>query len=181
MKRTIILTIIALVCVTIRAQETKLIKVFADKSKSSITYSMNHPLHAWTGENKDVTSVILTDENKTLIKQVAVSVRIESFDSKNANRDSHTIEVTEAIKFPKITFASSNITQEGDILKVTGTLNFHGIAQTISFEATKSKIKDKLQVSGNFTIQMTNFKIEPPSLMGMATDDDIKISFKMVY
>lgn len=181
MKKLINIIILVFVYVSIQAQETKLVKIFADKSKSSITYAMNHPLHAWTAESKDVTSVILTDENKTMINQVAVSVRVASFDSKNANRDSHTIEVTEAIKYPKITFASSAITQDGDKLKVTGTLNLHGVDQTISIEATKAKNKKNLEVSGSFTVKMTSFKIDPPSLMGMATDDDIKISFKMIY
>lgn len=60
-----ILLIFSLVLLTsvAMAQETSQ-KIFCDKSKSSITYSMKHPLHAWTAVSKEVTSVIITDSKR---------------------------------------------------------------------------------------------------------------------
>ncbi len=157
------------------------IKFFNKAEKSSITYAMNHPLHSWTGESKKVKSVILSNADKTEISQVAVAVSIASFDSKNANRDSHAMEVTEALKFPNIVFSSNQIERQGDKLMVKGILKFHGIAKSISFTAQTKKIGDNLQVKGGFSIKMTDFGIEPPSLMAMSTDDEIKLSFIVYY
>lgn len=157
------------------------VKLFCDKSHSTITYGMNHMLHSWTGTSKDINSVILTDEAKKTISQVAVSVKISSFDSKNANRDSHTMEVTEALKYPNITFSSTSIKQENNKLSVEGTLSFHGVSKDISFEAEKTKNKNKIEITGGFDIKMTDFNIERPSLMGIAADDDIKITFDVLY
>ena len=182
MKKTIVLVVLALFLITLaNAQVTPQIKLFCDKTQSAITYSMHHPLHSWTGESKDITSVILTDENRDIISQVAVSVKISSFDSKNANRDSHVMEVAEALNYPTVTFTSSSIKQENNKLTVTGTLKFHGVSQSISFEATKNTINNKAEITGNFIVKMTQFQIKPPSLMGMATDDDIKMEFKVLY
>lgn len=180
MKRIELFTIILLLAALAHAQNN-VEKVFCDKAKSTITYSMHHPLHSWEGISKNVISVILTDSKRDKINQVAVSVKIASFDSKNANRDSHTMEVTEALKFPAITFNSTSIEQTGTTLNVKGILSFHGLKKEISFEANKAIKKNKLNVTGNFSVIMTEFGIKPPSLMAMATDDEIKITFDVWY
>ncbi len=180
-KKIILITIVLINVSIIFAQNPKFSKLYADKSKSTISYSMNHPLHAWTAVSHDVSSVILYNNKDKMISQAAVSVNIASFDSKNANRDSHTIEVTEALKYPKITFLSKSIITDGDVFKITGTINFHGINQEISFKASKKVKKSKIQISGNFTVLMSKFNIDPPSLMGIATDDEIKIAFDVLY
>lgn len=164
-----------------QAQSTTNVKLYCDKTRSSITYGMHHPLHAWTGTNNDVTSLILTDASKTIISQVAVTVKLAGFDSKNANRDSHVLEVTEGLKFPIVKFSSSSIETKGDKLLVKGSMTFHGVTQPVSFEANYKKVNDKLEISGNFSVTMTQFGIEPPSLLAIPTDDEIKMSFSVVY
>ncbi len=157
------------------------IKVNCVKEESSITYAMNHPLHSWTGESKEINSIILTDEAKTTVFQVAVSARVSSFDSKNANRDSHMMEVTEALKFPNVTFVSTSVTIDGNDFKSIGTMTFHGISQPIALQGKLTKEGNKLIFTGNFNIRMTQFKIDPPSLMGISTNDEFKLDFKVVY
>ena len=38
-----------------------------------------------------------------------------------------------------------------------------------------------LDITGNFEILMTDFKIKPPKLLGIATDKDINLSFTVFY
>jgi polyisoprenoid-binding protein YceI len=166
---------------SVAAQEVGIVKVFADKKVSSITYTMRHPLHTWDGTSKEVNSVILTNADKSVLTQVAVSVKLGSFDSKNANRDSHMIEVAEGLKYPIISFSSTSIQTQGDVLLVKGNVSFHGVTQPITFEAKRKTTGSNLEVSGAFTLKMTQFKIEPPSLLGVAADDVLKLKFKVVY
>jgi polyisoprenoid-binding protein YceI len=170
-----------MVSTAVDAQNESKIEIYGDKSQSTITYYMSHPLHTWSGESKDVTSVIKTNESRDSIFEVAVIVKIESFESKNTNRDSNMIVVTEALIYPAISFMSNSITQTGNDLEVTGTLKFHGISQEISFNATKKKSGKKLEVEGNFSAKMTDFNITPPAFMGMNSDDNIKLEFDIVY
>jgi polyisoprenoid-binding protein YceI len=181
MKNLILYVSLMVVTATLSSRIQAQTKFYSDKKASYIEYAMKHPLHSWTGKSSDFTSVIVADETKTKISQVAVSVKISSFDSKNANRDSHTIEATDAIKYPSITFASSSITQAGDKLTVTGALTFHGVTHTITFEATEKKVGSSVEVSGAFSVNMTDYKIERPSLMGFPTEDEIKLDFKAIY
>lgn len=178
MKKIISGIVLSLLFTSVWAQQ---VKFTADKKLSSITYSMHHRLHDWDGVSRDLNSVILADATKTNITQVAVSVKVSSFDSKNANRDSHTIEVTEGLKYPNITFSSTEIQQQADKLLVKGILNFHGVNRNISFEVSRKKMGDKLEITGTFPVKMTQFNIEPPTLLAIPTDDEFKISFKAVY
>ena len=174
--------IIILLCTTTSfAQKLKLKKLYADKNKSDITYAMNHPLHAWTGVSNNILSIMLLDTSNMEINELAVVVKIASFNSKNSNRDSNTIEVTEALKYPNVSLSSNSIKQANDRLTVKGTLKFHGVSKEIIFDAQKEIIKDEIKVTGNFKILMTDFKIKPPKLLGIATDKDIKLSFTVFY
>jgi polyisoprenoid-binding protein YceI len=179
MKELGFLTITLLMVVSAFAQNK--IKVNCVKEESSITYSMNHPLHSWTGESKEINSIILTDEAKNTIFQVAVSAKVASFDSKNANRDSHMIEATEALKFPNVTYVSTSVTIDGSEFTSSGNLTFHGISQPVALKGKLVKEGNKLTFTGGFNLKMTQFKVDPPSLMGISTNDDFKLEFKVVY
>jgi polyisoprenoid-binding protein YceI len=157
------------------------VKVNSVKEESSIVYSMKHPLHEWTGESKEINSILLMDEAKTTIYQVAVSAKVSTFDSKNANRDSHMMEVAEAIKFPNVTYVSTSVNIEGNDFISSGNLTFHGISQPVALKGKLTREGNKLTFTGDFNLKMTQFKIDPPSLMGISTNDDFKLDFKVVY
>lgn len=179
MKRSGLLMIALLWGFSLLAQDK--VKVNCVKEESSITYAMNHPLHAWKGESKEISSIILTDEARTTIYQVAVSAKVASFDSKNANRDSHMMEATEALKFPNVTYVSSSVTLEGSNFSSAGTLTFHGINQPVTLQGKLTKEGNKMIFTGDFKLKMTQFKVTPPSLMGIGTDDEFKLEFKVAY
>jgi polyisoprenoid-binding protein YceI len=179
MKKSVILMIIIIMVINVFAQNK--VKVSCVKEESSITYAMNHPLHAWTGESKDINSIILTDDARSAIFQVAVSAKVSTFDSKNANRDSHMMEVTEALNYPNVTFVSNAVTIEGGDFTAMGTLTFHGVSQPVALKGSLSKEGNKMTFAGEFNLKMTQFKIDPPSLMGIKTDDEFKLNFKVVY
>ncbi len=179
MKKFVVLAIAIMLAVHVFAQDK--VKVNCVKEESSITYAMVHPLHEWTGESKEINSILLMDEAKTTIYQVAVSAKLATFDSKNANRDSHMMEVTEALKFPNVTFVSTSVNIEGNEFTSSGTLSFHGISQPVALKGKVTKEGNKLIFTGGFGLKMSQFKVEPPSLMGISTNDDFKLDFKVVY
>lgn len=152
-----------------------------DKSKSSITYSMNHILHAWDGTSRDLNGVVLVGaENR--IEKVAIATKVSSFDSENSNRDAHLLEVVEALKYPNISFYSTSITEskKGE-LDVKGVLQFHGVNKEISFKANATQVKSNVQVTGNFIFLLEDFKIERPSFMLKQVDNEVKVKFDVMY
>lgn len=173
------LVLAALLIPTLAIAQAK--KLVADKSKSTVTYAATHPMHDWEGINHTVSSALMYDTQNKTVQSVAVLLSVAKFDSQNANRDSHMIEVLEGLKYPNITFSSSAIKQNGNKLTVSGTLTFHGVSKAISFDATQSQDGSSLVFAGSFDISLKDYKVEAPTLMGIATDDLIKLTFKAYY
>ncbi len=156
-------------------------KIRNDKKKTHVTYYMSHPMHDWSGTSKEINSIILYNPAEGKIIQAAVSIKIASFDSQNANRDSHMLEVLESLKYPTVTFQSSEIKINGGSAHVKGMLTFHGVKKNIEFDAKLSKSNSELIVSGEFVVKMSEYNIESPTLMMIPVDDDIKVYFEAYY
>jgi len=153
----------------------------ANKEKSTIGYTANHSLHEWSGETPSVNAVIVLNEGGNTIQKVAVSANVADFDSQNSSRDSHALEVLEALKYPKVQFSSTAISQQGESTKVTGNLIFHGITKTITFEPKVEKVKNGFVVEGVIPVSLEAFNVERPSFMLIKTDDLIQIKFHLEF
>jgi polyisoprenoid-binding protein YceI len=157
-------------------------KIMADKKVSSITYAMRHPMHSWEGTNRDVTAAIVYDDETKKVETVAVVAKVASFDSQNANRDSHAIESMEGIKYPNVTFSSQQVQDNGaGKLTVTGNLNFHGVTKSITIPVTRRESGGMAIFEGNFDLKLTDFKIEKPTLMAISVDDELKMKFSLGF
>ena len=104
-----------------------------DKEKSNIKYSAKHVLHAWEGINNDVSGVAVYNES---ISKIALAAKVIDFDSGNSGRDSHSLEVLEALKFPNIKFYSEDINSEGNAIIFNGEIEFHGEKNPINVFAS---------------------------------------------
>ena len=152
-----------------------------DKKKSTITYSMNHLLHAWDGTSSELNGAVQLKADGS-IEKVAIVTKVSAFDSKSSNRDAHLLEVVEALKFPNISFYSTAITAAKDgSLDVKGVLQFHGVNKETSFKATTKSINGATQVTGNFIFLLEDFKIERPSFMLKPVDNEVKVKFDVFY
>ena len=156
-------------------------RITADKAASQISYTMVHPLHEWTGTSRAVNCIIIYNPADDKIETVAASIPLSSFDSKNANRDSHALEVLDAIKYPSVKFTSQTIREDGNGLTIDGNLTFHNVTKPVSFRAERKDEDKKIKVDGSFVINMTTYDIEPPSLMGLKTKEEITLAFSFVF
>lgn len=151
------------------------------KKESSIIYRLTHPFHEVESISKDAQCIITVDIGKKEIKQVSVQVDVTTFNSGNSNRDSHAMEVIDALSYPEANFTSTNIVQYGDSLKISGKLTFHGITKDIRITATSKWTNNKLIVNGKFEISLTAFKVERPSLLMIPVKDELKFSIMQTF
>ena len=153
----------------------------ADKANSSITYHCKHSLHEWTGINKSINCVMIYIDATNTIEKVAMSAKVADFNSENPNRDAHSLEVLEGIQYPNVTFSSTGITANGPNLKVTGNLTFHNVTKTISFDALREDKDKQISVKGSFSILLSDYKIDRPSLMLIKMEDKMDLSFVLIF
>lgn len=152
-----------------------------DKANSSLTYHMSHPMHEWDGISTDVDGVVQFDAQNGLIQKVALVAKVSSFDSKNSNRDSHLLEITEAIKYPSVSFVSTQVKDNGGELEVLGKIVFHNVTKEISFKAQSKTVSKNRVVTGSFILLIEDFNLERPSLMMVKTSNEMKMSFSVAF
>jgi polyisoprenoid-binding protein YceI len=156
-------------------------KITADTNSSQFMYGLHHPLHSFESTARDFKCIgVFNDENQQL-EVMAASVAVKNFNSGNSNRDSHVIEIMEALKFPTITFSSQDISYAGNRVTAKGSLVFHGQSKEFSISGTQNISGNKLSINGKFDVNMTDFSVKPPSLMGMSTDENINVTFDFKF
>lgn len=151
-----------------------------DPNVSSITYAMRHKFHAWEGTSNQVNVAAKWNDKKQLDK-IVVSVKVSSFNSGLSSRDSHMLEILDAITHPNITFSSTtiNYTDEGIVAK--GKLQFHGITRDVQTLVKVQQINNRIEYSGTFPILLEDYQVTRPSLMFVKTDNQVGIRFKCVF
>ena len=146
-----------------------------ETTTSKITYEASHAIHDWSGTSKQVQGVVILQD--TVPARIAIIAPVASFDSRNENRDAHALEVLEALLFPKVSFYSDKITLDGEMLNITGNLEFHGKTVSITTNANWIKKDDVWILDGDFDFKPSEFDITLPSFMLVKIRDNIRISF----
>jgi len=168
-----------LLALSCTVSQTKLIQ--CTKSETSVTYLLSHPLHQMESTSKEIDCRIEIDTAKKEIETVSVQIDVTTFDSGNSNRDSHAMEVIDAITYPDVMFSSTSVVQNGDSVKVTGKLTFHGVMKDIIIAAATKWSQNRLEVHGAFNLSLTEFQIDRPSLLMIKCDDTLRFSLTATF
>ena len=150
-----------------------------DVSSSSITYTMKHKLHVWDGTSKQVN--VASKWNGDMLEQISVLAKVSSFNSGLSSRDSHMIEVLDALTLPNITFSSTSIKYNGAEILATGKLQFHGVTKEVQFAVKPKKENNQWFYEGEFPVLLESYNVKRPSLLFVKADDLMKIRFVLVF
>jgi polyisoprenoid-binding protein YceI len=148
------------------------------KGESTLTYVLVHPLHTVKGVNRDLDCLVELSAD-TVSSKIRVSADVLEFDSGNSNRDSHAMEAVEYRKYPKVTFVSTSIRPAGDGYEVAGDLTFHGKTRPVAFRAVPKAGAERVEVTGQFAVKLSDFGVERPRLMLVPTKDELTIRFDL--
>ena len=150
-----------------------------DTTKSSISYSGNHFLHKWSAENNNLSGLIKIDNENIL--NIGVVAKVADFKSGNSSLDSNSYRVLEALKFPNIIFKSVSVTSINGLSNIKGLIEFHGIEKNIDVNVKLTTIENTTQMNGEFTLNLSDFSIDRPSLLLRKIDNEIKIEFILFF
>jgi hypothetical protein len=149
--------------------------------QSTLTYHVSHPLHQLDGINHAARGKGVCHAGKC---DFLIAVPVKSFDSGDSNRDLHMLQVTRGGEFPMITVrttlpedASASATIHADLeVQFAGQIAKY---KQISFEQTKQGAETK--ISGTIPATLTDFKIDPPSLLTVTVKNEIPIRVEMTW
>jgi len=115
------------------------------------------------------------------LQEFELQIPLKSFVSDKDGLTKKMLETMKADKFPFITFALTDYSVEGAVVRATGTLTVAGVAKAIDVELTVKETPAGLHVSGARALSMKDFGIKPPTMfMGMLkTNDQVAIRFEL--
>jgi hypothetical protein len=146
------------------------------------TYTVIHKFHEVKGTSRFlVVKAVMDDQGLQFTARALVS----SFDSGNANRDAHAMEVVDPAHFPYVTVKGAQrgfkLPAPGAKTQVTLTaeVDLHGVEVTHPIKVTvETKDPTHVKIAFQFSESFTAHKMERPSLMFIAVDDAIRIEGK---
>lgn len=160
-----------------------------DSTESVIEYTGTAPLHNWTGTSRSVQGRFVLDPETPDSSRAVVRVPVSSFDSGNDRRDRGMRDVTEADKYPFVTFRGTEFEPvvwgrgaDGPVGRwsITGELTFHGqthaLADTVEVRAREGTVR----ATALFPVSLSQFGVERPGFMGFTVGDTIRVDVDVV-
>jgi hypothetical protein len=149
--------------------------------QSTLTYHVSHPLHQTDGVSHAARGKGVCHGGQC---DFLIAVPVKSFDSGDSNRDLHTLQVTRGGQFPMVTVrtrlpedasASANIHADLEVQFAGQTVNYK---QVPFQQATQG---NEVRITGTIPATLSDFKIDPPSLLSMPVKNEIPVRVEMTW
>jgi polyisoprenoid-binding protein YceI len=142
-----------------------------------ITYEAAGPVGKWKGTNKALSGKLTYDREGGKIDGT-VCVATKAWNSGEGIRDGHTRDMFEIEKFPTACFAPDAL--EGDVkagkVTIAGKLTMHGVTLPVKLIGTAKDDGAKVSFTGAFTIKVTDYKMNRPSILGFTVADEVPVT-----
>ncbi len=149
--------------------------------ESTLTYHVSHPLHQTDGVSHAARGKGICHDGQC---DFLIAVPVKTFDSGDSNRDLHMIQVTRGAEFPMVTVRTKLPESVAGSTTVKADLEVQFAGQTahyqqVSFEVTTQR-NDK-HIVGTIPTTLSDFKIDPPSLLTMPVKNEIPVRVDMTW
>jgi len=149
--------------------------------QSTLTYHVSHPLHQTDGVSHAARGKGICHEGQC---DFLIAVPVKSFDSGDSNRDLHMIQVTRGAEFPMVTVRTRLPESASTSTTVKADLEIQFAGQTahypqLTFELVRQG--NETRISGTIPTTLTDFKIDPPSLLTLPVKNEIPVRIEMSW
>jgi hypothetical protein len=149
--------------------------------QSTLSYHVSHPLHQVDGVSHAARGKGVCHEGQC---DFLIAVPVKSFDSGDSNRDLHMLQVTRGAQYPMVTVRTrvpESQESAGD-LRLDIDVEFAG--QTAHYKDVPFKVEtnaNQKKITGVLPCKLTDFKIDPPTLLTMPIKNDIPVRVEMTW
>lgn len=154
-----------------------------DPSASVVKFHLDHKMHKVDGRSSQIEGkAVLGDDGRVM---TMIRIPAASFDTADANRDSHMRETLDVAKFPFVVFKGvTSFTipvAYGKAIetKLEGELDFHGVKRPISVPARIQLGQDGATVTARFPVDLDAHQIERPSLLFIKVDQFVQLDAEL--
>jgi hypothetical protein len=149
--------------------------------QSTLSYHISHPLHQVDGVSHAARGKGSCHAGQC---DFLIAAPVKSFDSGDSNRDLHMLQVARGAQFPLVTVrvrlpedAASSPTIYADLeIEFAGqTAHYKQVAFQHTTQGNTTKI------SGTIPATLTDFKIDPPSLLAIPVKNEMPVRVEMTW
>jgi hypothetical protein len=150
-------------------------------AQSSLSYHVSHPLHQVDGVSHAARGKGVCHAGQC---DFLIAAPVKSFDSGDSNRDLHMVQVTRGGEFPMISVRSQLPEDASKSTTIHADLEVQFAGQTAHYKQVSFQevIQGKeVRISGTIPSTLTDFKIDPPSLLTVPIKNEIPVHVEMTW
>ena len=149
--------------------------------QGTLAYHVSHPLHQFDGVSHAAKGKGICQNGEC---NFLIAVPVKSFDSGDSNRDLHMLQVTRGAEFPLATVRTR--LPESAIASATINLDLEVqfAGQTCDYKQIPFKRvvqNGETRITGTIPAKLTDFKIDPPTLLTMPIKNDIPVRVDLAW
>jgi hypothetical protein len=149
--------------------------------ESTLTYHVSHPLKQTEGVSHAAKGKGVCHAGQC---DFLIAVPVKSFDSGDSNRDLHMLQVVRGGQFPLITVRTHLPEDASSLATILADLEVQFAGQTMQYKQISlqhvTKGNDTL-IMGTIPLTLSDFKIDPPTLLALPVKNDIPIRVEMKW
>ena len=128
--------------------------------------------------SKSINAILTIDEKIESIKGKIYFETI-SLISQKEDRDKSMYELLNTDKYKTISFDIINIVKNETDYTINGFLTLNGIEKSISAKSNIQEQNSQISLEGNFSFNLTDFNLEPPSMFFLTVRNQIDINYNI--
>jgi hypothetical protein len=158
---------------------------FADSQwvleQGTLAYHVSHPLHESEGVSHAARGKGVCHDGQC---DFLIAVPVKSFASGDSNRDLHMIQVTRGAEFPMVMVRTRLPEAASGLTVIHADLEIQFAGQTVQYKQVAFQLAsqgNRKRISGTIPATLSDFKIDPPSLLTLPVKNDIPVRVEMTW
>jgi hypothetical protein len=149
--------------------------------QSTLTYHVSHPLHQSEGISHAARGKGVCHDGQC---DFLIAVPVKSFDSADSNRDLHMLQVTRGAQFPIVTVRTRVPESASASATINLDMEIQFAGQTVQYKQVPFQRVvqgSETRITGTIPAKLSDFKIDPPSLLTMPVKNDVPVRVDMTW
>jgi YceI-like protein len=149
--------------------------------QSTLSYHVSHALHQTDGVSHAARGKGVCHAGQC---DFLIAVPVKSFDSGDSNRDLHMLQVTRGAQFPLVSVRTRLPESLAGSATIQADLQISFAGQTAEYKQVPFQLMTQgkqIKISGTIPATLSDFKIDPPSLLAIPVKNDIPVKVEMTW
>ncbi|MGE5324344.1 MAG: YceI family protein [Actinomycetota bacterium] len=150
-------------------------------TQSALSYHVSHPLHQVDGVSHAARGKGICHNGEC---DFLIAVPVKSFDSGDSNRDLHMLQVTRGAMYPMVTVRTKLPETAAASSTIHADLEIQFAGQKAEYKQVPFQVAtqgNQTHITGTIPARLSDFKIDPPSLLTMPVKNDIPVKVDMTW